>query len=306
MAMVKRIAAVLGFALAGWVCAEVPAHAQAWAIACTTPGQVLTSPNGFVQLTCGNSPNLMAIPHDGGIAPSTMSSGTSASCTPTSSFSTGTDGTAAEVAGYVAQSYFTQSGKYLWRVRSLVRRDYLDVSQNDKQCATGDDPEAGRTYDYYYQALEYARARLGARGFLWDLHSNGAHDFRIELGFGISRTLLYDPEEHAHQTSLHAFAATHEGSFTTLLRDLGTRFRQAGYAAIPSESAWEPEPEDLFYQGGGFVLNYGCQNISSNVCAVQVEMHKGMTRYTDTQQKAFAATFARIMREYLAQFGVTW
>ena len=97
----------------------------------------------------------------------------------------------------------------------------------------------------------------------------------MEFGFGISRSLLYDPEDHADQTSLHAFAATHEGSFTTLLRDLGTRFRQAGYAAIPSESAWEPEPADEFYEGRNFVLNYGCQDISSNVCAVRSRCTKG-------------------------------
>ena len=152
----------------------------------------------------------------------------------------------------------------------------------------------------------FARGRLVGRGFLWDLHSNGSHDQRIELGFGISRTLLYDPEGHADQTSLHAFAATHEGSFATLLRDLGTRFRNAGYAAIPSESAWEPETDDAFYQGGAFVRDYGCQDMSSNVCAVQVEMHRGIYSSTDTQKRAFAATFARIMRDYLAQFGITW
>jgi hypothetical protein len=278
---------------------------QSWTIACQTPGQVLTSPDGNIQIVCGNSPNLMTIPHDGSIAPSSMSPRTSASCSPASSFTIGRDKAAMAIGSYIAQSYLAQSGKHMWRVWTRVQRAYLDVSFG-RECGTGGDPDAIRAYDYYFQAIEYAHARIQGRGFLWDLHSNRGHDQRIEFGYGISRSLLYDPEDHADQTSLHAFAATHDGAFTKLLRDLGTRFRKAGYASIPSDSAWEPEPADEFYQGGGFVRDYGCQNISSNVCAVQIEMHTGITSSTSTEQKAFAATFARIMREYLQQFGVTW
>ena len=80
MAKGKRIASVLGFALAGWACAEVPAHAQAWAIACTKPGQVLASPDGYIQLTCGDSPNLMSVPHEGTASPATMTLRSAASC----------------------------------------------------------------------------------------------------------------------------------------------------------------------------------------------------------------------------------
>jgi hypothetical protein len=278
---------------------------QSWTIACQSPGQVLTSPDGYVQIVCGNSPNLMTVPHDGSVSPVTMTLRRVSACEPASAFYTGNDKHAGLIAGYIGQAYLAQSGKHLWRVRNLVRREYLDVSR-ERQCGTGGDPDAGRTYDYYYQALEYAHARIQGRGFLWDLHSNASHDQRIEFGFGISRTLLYDPEDHADQTSIHAFAATHEGSFTQLLRDLGTRFRKAGYASIPSDSAWEPEPNDPFYQGGSFVLDYGCQDIGDNVCAVQIEMHKGVYNLSDSGKRVFATAFARIMREYLQQFGVAW
>ena len=71
----------------------------------------------------------------------------------------------------------------------------------DRDCATGGDADAGRTYDYYHQALQYARGQIVGRGFLWDLHSNTAHDWRIEFGFVISRTRLYDPEDYAEETS---------------------------------------------------------------------------------------------------------
>ena len=123
MAKGKRIASVLGFALANWVCAEVPAHAQAWAIACTTPGRVLTSPDGYIQLTCGNSPNLMTSPHDGILKPATMTLRPVEWCADPADFWTGNDKGSALMASYIAQAYHAQSGKHLWRVRNLVRRN---------------------------------------------------------------------------------------------------------------------------------------------------------------------------------------
>jgi hypothetical protein len=39
---------------------------------------------------------------------------------------------------------------------------------------------------------------------------------------------------------------------------------------------------------------------------VQIEMHKGVYNLSDSGKRTFAAAFARIMREYLQQFGVAW
>ena len=306
MAQGKRIASALGFAFAAWVCAEVPAHAQAWAITCTTPGQVLTSPGGYIQLTCGNSPNLMTSPHDGTLKPDTMALRSPEWCADAADFETGNDKGSALMASYIAQAYHAQSGKHLWRIRNRVSRTHLDANRVDRDCATAGDPDAGLAFDYYHQAIQYVLGRIVGRGFMWDLHNNKSHDWRLELVFGRGRSWLYHPEAHAGETTLRAFATTHEGSFATLLRDLGTRFRAAGYAAVPSASQWEPEPNDAFWRGGEVIEQYGCPTTADPVCGVLIEMHKGIYQFSEAQKRAFAATFATIMRGYLAQFGIKW
>lgn len=294
------------YALLLWLltACSAPVAAQSWAIDCATPGQVLTSPDGNVTLTCGNSPNVVTVPHNGTFAPATMTPRTAASC-PDGSYYAGNDKGAWLLATYIATPFTASSGKHLWIVRNRVDRAYLDPNR-PVPCATGGDPEAQVTYDYFHQAIQYAHAHIAGRGFHWDLHTNGSHDRRIELGFVLPRDKFFAPEPFAEETSLRAFAATHEGAFTDLLRDLGTRLRDAGYAAIPSQSQWEPEPGDDFYEGGHLLNLYGCPTTADLICGVQVEIHKGIYTLSTTQQKAFGAAFAQIMRDYLAQFGITW
>jgi hypothetical protein len=282
-----------------------PLEAQSWTMTCLQPGQILTSPDGSVQLVCGNSANLMSIPHNGTGAPSGMSARTADYCTTAAEFWTGNDQGAALLASYIAQAYYAQSGKHLWRVRNLVSRTYLDPNRQSP-CATGGNAAAEVALAYYHQAMRYALDRINGRGFVWDLHTNGTHDQRIELAYLLPPDAFYDPEPHAEQSSIRAFVTDGQQSFTQVLRDLGTRLRRAGYPAIPSESQWEPEPGDAFFQGGHLLQTYACPSLTDLICGVQVEIHKGLYKSSTAQQQLFAVTFATIMRQYLAQFGILW
>ncbi len=282
------------------------AQAQTWNITCPSPGAVVSSPDGMVALICGNSPNVMSVPHDGWLWPASMARRTREACDEEGwVFNTSRDAEVSVFGRYIADAYHAQSGKHLWRVVSRLSRAYADMNR-PVRCAAGNDPAAIRAWEYYHQAIQYAVGQVSGRGFYWDLHSNTSHDARIELFFGLPRAKMFSPGAHAAETSLSAFAATHQGSFTTLYRDLGTRLRNAGYPAIPSQSQWEPEPGDGFYDFGYSTDRHGCSQVGDQICGVQVEIHKGIKSLNTTGRQAFAATFAKIMRDYVRQFGITW
>jgi hypothetical protein len=285
------------------------AEAQTWTIICSAPGQTLTSPDGNVQLTCGNSPNIVTVPHNGTLEPATMPIRTAEACEDDpGGFVLGGDSATAAISGYILTAYTAESGKYAWRVLNRLNRNRLDP-QRGRLCATGGDPEASLAFDYYKQAITYAVNHVVGRGFIWDIHGHG-HDERIELGYRLPRTLLMNPEAHESGTTISAFAASRPPSqtFTELLRDLGTRLRVAGYVAVPSDSLWEPEPNDDYFSasvGNGTLDDFACSAPSDRICGVQLELNKAVRNRVSSRQ-AFAAAFVPIMREYLAQFGITW
>jgi hypothetical protein len=290
--MIRSLGSLLFLALLA-----APAEA-AWSIACSTPGQVLTSPDGYVKLYCGNSP--ATVPHDGSLRPESIPDRTD-TCTEIGEvFWVGRDANASVLASRLASDDLVHTGKYSWRVVSLLHRKKLDPNRT-RECGAGGNAEAGQAWDYFHQATRYAISRISGRGFVWDIHRH-ANDARIELGYGVKVGRFYDPV--ASETSIHAFAATHEGDFPTLFRDFGTRLRARGYYAIPSNSAWEPEPGDKINTGGYSLRAYGCLDLGDRVCYMLVEVPNPL--YRSEVLPKLATDMAAAMREYLAQFGVTW
>jgi hypothetical protein len=270
------------------------------------PGQVTTSPDGLIELHTGNVPILLAVPHDGGIVPSGWPARTSASCSGATgdTFETARDGNTWPMTQAIMARFTAVTGKHLWVVRNTVDRRYLDANR-ERLCAAGDNFAAQLAFESYHQFLSEARATFSGRAFFIDVHGHSHVDGRIELGFGIPRANLYDPESSAGVSTLKTFAALQGGPFTPLLRDLGTRLTNAGFPALPSTQDWTVESGESFFEGGYTIQRYGCPTVGDLMCGVQMETNKSV-RGSSAARAAFAAAFVDALIPYLAQFGVTW
>jgi N-formylglutamate amidohydrolase len=263
------------------------------------PGQTYAGAGGLIEMVAGNTPIIITVPHDGTIAPAGWPVRTAGYCVGEDFVSGGRDKNTWLMTLEVMKRFTAVTGKHVWVVRNKVSRSYFDANRS-YPCATGG--YAQHVYQQYHDFIAAAIARVSGRGFLVDFHGHGHDAQRLELGYLLEGNRLYAPEAAGPDSSIRAFAATHPGSFTTLLRDLGTRFTVKGYHAQPSVQDWTPEPGEGYFDGGFTTLTYGCPSESDRVCAVQME-------HPSTWQKsgnhaAYAVAWVDVMIPYLKQFGI--
>jgi hypothetical protein len=275
------------------------AHAQ------MVPGQSYFSPDGYVEIQAGNLPFVLTVPHDGTIYPTNMDDRTKETCAEGSTFSFGSDGKTNELARNIALRFFEATGKHPWVIFNKIRRIKMDANRNLTQSACGD-PDTAAAWQQWHDYIELARSSIVGRGFQFDIHGQGHPVRNVELGFMLTPAQLYNPEPFASSSSLYAFSLTHSGSFTTLLRDLGTRLTSSGVPALPSLQDWTVEPGQAFFTGGYLTSRYGCFQSSDHICAVQLEHPNDGVRRTTEQRTAYANVLVREVLAYVKQFGIVW
>jgi hypothetical protein len=268
------------------------------------PGNRYTSPDGYVEIQAGNFPLVITVPHDGPLAPAAMTQRTRANCEDPS-YATAQDSNTRSLALTIAARVYATTGKHPWVLINRIHRTRMDANRSREYAACGD-PETGRAWDQWHKYIGIARASIQGRGFQEDIHGQGHPARRLEIGFLLSRAQMYSPEQESASSSLHAFALTHQGSFTTLLRALGTRLTDAGFPSIPSEQDWTPEPGEAFFYGGYLTERYGCSEPGDTICAVQLEHNNVGIRSLASTRAAYAQAHVAALLPFLRQVGIYW
>jgi hypothetical protein len=274
------------------------AHAQS-----LVPGQTYVSPDGYVEMRAGNLPLVMTVPHDGTLYPENMAVRTKALCGDPD-FAGGSDGKTYELAQAIAARMHVVTGRHPWVIINKIHRSRLDANRPKHYSACGD-PETGIAWDQWHAYIGLARAAVSGRGFQIDIHGHSRAFEGIHLGYLIPNEKLANPEGEIATSSLHAFALTFGGSFTTLLRDLGTRLEVAGYPSVPSESM--PYLTSGTYLKGGYLTSiYGCRDASATICGVQLEHNLNGVRRYPAQRAAYAQALTAALLPYMNQLGISW
>jgi len=268
--------------------------------------QVIYGFNQYTEYRPGTLPIVISAPHGGSVTPLFLPDRTCNNAT------TVTDVNTRELALQIDSSFFAQTGCHINLVLCNLKRTKLDCNREIVEAACGN-AYAERAWNEYHRfidsALQLSRDRYG-QAFYIDLHGHGHSKQRIELGYGLSASILRNGDAtlntsgNIRLSSIGDLTAAnlYQLSHAALVRgefSLGTLLGNSGYPAVPSSQIKAPDEGDDFYSGGYSVYTHTCINPQHEAIGVQMECYRVGIRDTYINRKAFAEALAGVLTEYL-------
>ncbi|MBK8701385.1 MAG: T9SS type A sorting domain-containing protein [Saprospiraceae bacterium] len=273
------------------------------------PGQVYTSPDGYVTYVAGNLPLIMSVPHGGSLEPASIPDRACADCV------TVKDAFTSELANEFLTEVFNQTGCYPHVIFNQLHRKKMDANRGIAEAADGN-AEAEQAWLTYHQFLEEAGDTIVyhyGKGLLIDLHGHAHTIQRLELGYLLTAGELRLPDDSLNlprlinESSIKNLALTHTGEKThaELLRGeaaLGSLLGTNNYPAVPSMADRAPQSGQSYFSGGYITDRHGSKN-GGTIDAIQMECNQDV-RFTSVERKKFARAlydqlFAFVSEHYL-------
>lgn len=277
-----------------------------------TPGQVVYSADGYTKLVAGDPdvPLVMSAGHGGWLQPGTMPIRTYPTCGSSSDpFKTSPDPYTVEQVNNLAWKFpLLYGGKLPWTITFELHRSRVDVNRPLAGGACGH-VNAIAAWNGYHDRIAEILTLLsegGQRVLYLDLHGHGEVAQRVQVGFGLTQpqSVAANLDSLGSVSSLaNWLLPVPTVPFTTVFRDLGTRLTAAGYPALPSNGDWTTEPGEEWY-GFGYCLGKYDQH-TPTTAGVQIELPTSI-KDTGAERAAFSSAFLPVLKDWLAQFGVTW
>ncbi|MBK9459925.1 MAG: hypothetical protein IPN94_10955 [Sphingobacteriales bacterium] len=267
--------------------------------------QVIYGVNNYTQYHPGTLPIIISVPHGGLVAPATIPNRTCNNPT------TVTDSKTIELARQIDTSLFNLTGCHPHLIICNLRRTKVDCNRNiaDGACGNSDAEIAWTEFQNFIDTAQcLAKSQFLGKAFYIDLHGHGKPIQRLELGYGLSGTML-DNTDSALNTSTYISSSSIQNLVTTnvsgsthaqLLRGvnaLGTLLASAGFPAVPSQQT--PGPGGTAYFSGGYnTVNHTCILPGNTVNGLQIECDSTV-RSSYLNRKIFADSLASSLSQYL-------
>jgi len=259
---------------------------------------------GWVSASDGTIPLIIVAPHGGDLAPSGLPDRSCAGC------ETVNDANTRALATEISDAFARRIARRPFVVANLLSRRKFDANR-DLSEATGGHAPLEPMWTLLHARIDSAKARavrLHPRALLIDLHGHSHPVPRLELGYLLSASNLrlgdsiLAPLVFASSIARLDSAAVSGDAGVALLRgprSLGTRFVQAGFAAVPSASDPSPLAGEPYFNGGYNTQRHGSQ-LAGAVDAIQLECNYAGVRDTPAARTAFAEAFVTATLAYLA------
>lgn len=208
------------------------------------------------------------------------------------------------LARLMAEALGRRTGKQPYIVINRLHRIKLDCNRNVEEAAFGE-PEAVAAWKTYHDAIETAKAAIGGRGLLLDIHGHSHSENWIELGYGVSCTRMnlgnYGPSDTSIRFLHEWYQKQDESKHITELvsghKSLGGLLEKAGYKVVPSPK--HPSPKSGNYFSGGYsILRHGSKR-SGCIDAIQIESPVALRSQAFKRWK-YANSLARAVAEFLS------
>ncbi|TRY78651.1 hypothetical protein TCAL_06615 [Tigriopus californicus] len=179
-----------------------------------------------------------------------------------------------EMAIIIADTIEEIVGKRPHLIICHLRRTKIDINR-DIVAATHNNPLAKAYYHDYHSAIRRAKAVIGHRGLLFDIHGQAHMQNSTEIGYLVSKAALNDQNYDAFDTSIRALAK-HSGLTAQELvvghESFGAFLEAEGYRCVPSPR--QPSPGMEKYFRGGYITRQHGSMSEGHVDAIQLEIPK--------------------------------
>lgn len=307
MARATVAAAVLVLCASGATAQPAPGAYELYPAGCTYDTRT-GGGDCLVMRYGGDLPLVVSAPHGGTYEPRDIPVRTPRACGGSAAFNTATDINLARVTRNLVIDFRQNDGRSPWAVIMLLDRTKVDANRPLASGACGN-PTAVAAWIKYHEwireAISLATADDRVAVYV-DLHGHGFPEQRIQADYALPREQLTAPhlDDLAPYSTLAPVADLTRIPFSTLLRDLGSRLTDAGYPTVPSAYEWTPGPGERWMGTGYSLVWYGQSD--PRVAGIQLELHYHGLRDSLVNRTRFSAALRGVLREYLAQFGVTW
>jgi hypothetical protein len=285
----KKLIIVLGLVLNGW---------QGYA-------QVVYGVNNYTQYHVGSLPIIISVPHGGLVSPSSIPNRTCNNPT------TVTDSKTIELARQIDTAIFNLTCGHPHLIICNLRRTKLDCNRNiaDGACGNSQAETAWTEFqDFIDSAQLLAQSQFFGKALYIDLHGHGKSIQRLELGYGLTGSMLNNSDSvlntpgYIAASSFQNLVVNNVSTSThaQLLRGnngLGTLFVNAGFPSVPSQQT--PGPGNTPYYNGGYnTFNHTCLSSGNTVNGLQIECDS-IVRSTYLHRKMLADSMASIIKRFL-------
>ena len=281
---------------------EVEITAQAVPAA---PGQPYQGRLGYTEYIPGTLPLVLTAPHGGFLEPVEI---------PDRGWGTiARDRNTIELTLAIREALYARTGAYPHVILSNLHRLKLDPNREIVEAAQGN-PQAERAWWEFQifadEAGDLVEDAFG-EGLHLDIHGHGHEINRLELGYLLSRTDLFQPDgvlsgtSFVIKSSLRALAEKPGNDLASLVRgpqSLGTLMEERLIPGVPSTS--QPNPgQDDYFTGGYNTVRHGSRD-GGNVSAIQIEHHfPGLRDEAGNRERYAQALADALLVFFRTQFG---
>ena len=216
----------------------------------------------YVEITPGNLPIIVSVPHGGAFRPSEMPDREGCTDLPVGPGEDGrtctstTDPDTIELARAVSSAFEDETGRRPHLVICHLHRAKVDMNREIGEATQGR-PGAVLAWQAYHAGIRAAARDVVARhgcGLYVDLHAHGHPSSQMELGYGLSSEDLRRPDAMisrlAERSTLHHAMTRTRAPFAEVLRGRTSLGGRMGLPSVPSPTT--PAPEDADYYGDGY------------------------------------------------------
>ncbi len=266
-------------------------------------GQIYYGRNYYIEYYAGDLPLIFSAPHGGSMSPEEIPDRTYGT--------TGADVYTKETALAIRDAVLNFTGHYPHIIISNLKRLKLDPNREIVEAAQGNQ-WAEQAWNEYHGFIEIAKDTITAnfgKGLYVDIHGHGHALKRLELGYLLSASTLFETDDQLNSTSyinsssIRALALEASVNFAELLRgpkSLGTLFEEKGIQAIPSLNQPNPGSGNPYFTGGYSTRRHGSRD-GGTISGVQIEAYRVGLRDTQANREQYAQVITEVFDEYFSE-----
>jgi N-formylglutamate amidohydrolase len=268
------------------------------------PNTTVYGSNKYVRFLVGDlkSPIILASPHDGTIAPSSMPLRDHPDAV------TVRDLYVTDLVLQISDALYQKTGLRPHVIINDVARSRMEPNRdlNETYHKSEAANDLWKEYHAFLKGAQQMVQNNVGKGLFLDMHGHGHTKQRIEVGYIVSKANLNNTDAVLNSvpgtSSIYHLANSSPYTFSQLIRGdfaFGTLLANQGIPAVPSKQDPKPNSDDYF-NGGYCTLAYGSRN-GGAVSAIQLETHGSNLRNNASQRKASGAKIADAIIEYMKE-----
>ena len=269
--------------------------------------QTIFGDNNYTQYHIGNLPIIISVPHGGLVVPNSIPDRTCNNPALDHDFRT------IELARQIDTALFKLTGCHPHLIICNLQKRKLDCNRSIADGACGN-IQAEKAWTEFHNFIDTAQSRVANKfpnkALYIDLHGHGKPILRLELGYGLTNSMLNNDDNFLNSTSVIANNSSLENlvskntngyTHSQLIRgqySLGTMFVNAGFPAVPSQQMPNPG-QTPFFPGGYNTFHYTSILQSNRTDGLQIECDTTV-RFGYLNRKKFADSIASIFIKFMS------